>query len=359
MSWNREELFFDGDAYFSGLLADLETAQKSVELESYIFELDGTGEAVIESLIRCTQRGVHTRLLVDGFGSLPTCEAIRARLRGTQVRFHVYHPFQWPKPWGISKWFGRANRRDHRKLCIVDGARAWLGSFNVADVHRKQSREDLRPWRDTGVRIEGQEVLSLLAAFDQAWRARRFSATFWPSHLVRLNYRRTDRARGAEDLLQKIRSARSRVWLTTPYFVPGRKLLAALKAARSNGADVRLLGPALSDVPGMRSVAATYYGHILKAGGAVYQYQPSVLHAKTALIDDWATVGSSNLNQRSLHHDLEADVVLQSPASIAALADQFELDLKNSICVTPQLLAKRSWTEKMIGAFGSGLRHWL
>ena len=115
---------------------------------------------------------------------------------------------------------------------------------------------------------------------------------------------------------KRVAAARTRVWLTTPYFVPSHRLVRALEQAATSGADVKLLFPERSDVPVITSVAAEYYERLLPAGVSIFHYQPAILHAKTMIIDDWATVGSSNLNHRSLFHDFEVDLVLTKQSSV-------------------------------------------
>lgn len=356
--WKSEKLYFDGDSYFESLLCAIEQAKRSIELESYTFELDPVGASVLDALVRASRRGVAVRLMVDGFGSLRTVDAIRQRLRGSRVRFHVYHPVRGPGRAHLADWLARLNRRNHRKVCIVDSSCAWAGSFNVSKVHCAKGGGQI-PWRDTGVQVEGREVRFLRRAFERAWDRRRRRPRPGGSALLRLNHRRHERRANFEEFVRRIAGARKRVWLTTPYFVPSRKLVQALVLASVAGADVRLLIPDHSDVPGMPSVAAAFFERLLPAGVSVHLYRPAILHAKISIIDDWASVGSSNLNHRSLLHDLEADVVLCRPSSLHALERSFAIDLKHSARIDPKRAGGHSALERSIGYLGLRLRYWL
>jgi cardiolipin synthase len=127
-----------------------------------------------------------------------------------------------------------------------------------------------------------------------------------------------------------MRSAQKRVWITTAYFAPSHGLLRALESAVDNGADVRILVPRNSDIFFMPWVTRAYYSRLLKRGVKIYEYLPRFLHAKSAVIDDWALVGTTNLNRRSFAHDFEIDVVLSKVGSVEELATQFLVDLNSS-----------------------------
>jgi cardiolipin synthase len=171
-----------------------------------------------------------------------------------------------------------------------------------------------------------------------------------------LNHTRRLRKRTYEELLHRISTAQSRVWLTNAYFAPSGKLARSLKAACERGVDVRILVPRNSDVFFMPWVATAHYVLILKYGGKVYEYLPRFLHAKTTVIDHWATVGSSNLNRRSLLHDFEIDLVLIDKTVKQTLADQFLTDLQSS----EQVLAARGGITAFLGRVISRLlKNWI
>lgn len=224
-------------------------------------------------------------------------------------------------------------------------------------------------WRETGVRLTGAPVRLLQDIFEDTWgwvedRASlytrpdsfRLQARILQSPEVRCNQFYQLRRHLKADLCRRIESARDKVWLATPYFVPTLGLLSQLMRAANRGIDVRILLPYRSDVPFLRWFASQYYRLLLGAGAKLYEFQPQVLHAKAAIIDSWAMLGSSNLNRRSSFHDLELDIVLRTEAAISELEDQFVKDIGYSrrIPVNASLRGWRGVAAKLLFR----LRHW-
>ncbi len=380
--WLTELVVDDADDYIAALVADLEAAATSIDLEVYILADDPVGQRVLAVLAAAAARGLVVRLMVDGVGSA-TWVATRARALTEQgVEVAVYHP----TPSDVLalngftvRWILRAlgslrhlNRRNHRKVCVVDGRLAWVGSINLEYRHcRSVCGKDA--WRDVAARVEGDGVAMLVQAFALSWRhawrvgprGLRPALAWRDEHVrhdvgapVRLNHGLRMRRRLFRDLLRRIRTAERRVWLANAYFVPHPALLAALIEAAQAGREVRLLLTARSDVWFMPAVADAFLPMLVRAGVQVSLYHASVLHAKTVMIDDWATVGSTNLNSRSLRHDLEADVVLTRRESIAALEDVWARDLACSTAVSPDHAEPR-WLRWLVGRTFLLMRRWL
>jgi len=315
-SWAEEEIFFEQKPYFAALISAIASARHSIELESYIFEMDGVGKKVLEALMTSATRGVRVRVLVDGMGTWFTQDGIKKILQGSRVQFRVYHPFSF---FGIG--YSHINKRLHRKLCLIDHETAFIGSFNITDEKN----------RDTGVRLKGGPIGLLTDAFERIWnrngsRIPRRTRMGW----VRLNENKKLRRTHHQDLIRRIREAKQRIWITNAYFVPPFFILRSLCRAGLEGLDVRLILPAHPDHVFMKWMAEAFYRTLLSSGVRVFEYEQSFLHAKTILIDDWVMVGSTNLNHRSLVHDLEVDVVLHQGTSKMTLAAQFEKDLAGS-----------------------------
>jgi cardiolipin synthase len=380
-SWTQQAVFRDGDAWYDGVLAAIAGATSSVEVESYILAPDPVGRRLEAALLAAAARGVEVRLLVDGVGSAAW---VRACDVGSSAAFsvagalavRVWHPL----PWGIVRranlatrwrWLIRINRRDHRKLVIIDGAEAWLGSINWEVVHSARER-GAEAWRDTGARVAGPGVACLRAAWEHAW------ARSWPlvhgrlrlrglalprraplHPAVRLNHTWRARRAAYRALLRLIRGARRRVWIANAYVVPRGSLLRALAAAARRGVEVRLLLPARSDHAVMPWIAALHAESLARAGVAAHAYRPRVLHAKTMLIDDLALVGSHNLNSRSFLHDLECEAVLSDPAVIAALERDWDLDLAESDPLPRSALAALPWWQRLAARTALLLRRWI
>ena len=371
--WTSETVCCDGDAWFADLLAGLAAAQRRVWLETYILAPDPLGKRVVDALQAAAARGCDVRLLVDGVGAA-------AWLRGGDpgVPLRVWNPLPWAmarraglyRRW---RWLAAMNRRDHRKLCLVDDRLAWVGSFNIDGCHTRELAGE-RAWRDSGARVAGDGVPTLHAAFDLAWRKA------WPvvdgharvslrlptlrtpaagSPDVRLNHSWFTRRAAYRDLLIRLRSARTRIWISNAYVVPRGSLLRALNAAVRRGVDVRLLAPAHSDVPFMPWIGAIYADALRQRGVRVFAYLPRMLHAKTMLIDGTALVGSHNLNSRSFLHDLEAEVVLTAPASIAALEQAFAADCAEAHELTGLASDQLPWWQRWIGQALLLAKRWL
>jgi cardiolipin synthase len=240
-------------------------------------------------------------------------------------------------------------------VCIIDGVRAFVGSMNVAAYHLSEVA-GRHAWRDTGVMVEGEDVSVLADSFEEVWigslrrlRRRLKRKRAQSSELVRLNVRHKQRQANYVDLLVRVVRARRRVWITNAYFVPDGSILRALAIAAQSGVDVRIIVPRFSDVVFMPWVASAFHLGLLRAGVKVFEYQRSILHAKTMLIDEWTLVGSSNLNHRSLLHDLEADVVLADEGACTSLEQQFLHDCDDSLQITLENWRARPFVERALG----------
>lgn len=329
-----EHLYFDGKNYFTALIDALDQAKRFVDLETYIFNLDHTGQQVLSALVKAAKRGVRVRLLVDGFGSWRTITRITKQLVSTPVQFRIYRRIFLNSSLFARKALRNLSRRNHRKTCVIDGNSAWIGSFNVSDVHTKTAAGH-PSWRDSAICIHHTGFGSLTEAFERAWGGRMYRThPFGVDKHFLINCTYALRKKRNKILAGRLNRARTRLWVTTPYFSPDHTVLAALRHAAAEGADVRVLLPKKPDVPGMRWINSVFYKRLYRSGLKVYLYQSSVLHAKTVLADDWAIVGSSNLNHRSWLHDLEVDAIITNKTSIEKLRAQFLLDLETSQQIT-------------------------
>jgi cardiolipin synthase len=366
--WERCEVINDGDAFFNSLEAAIDGSRVSVDLEFYIFAADRTGERFFEALARAVRRGVVVRLLIDGIGSTTFARQYRERANSAGILLRVFHeaPWErcewWPRrrivPEKRSTWrrvIRRLNHRNHRKVCIIDGRTAFVGSFNVTKYHLA-SEMGAAAWRDTGVIVEGPELISLSTTFEDVWagrlqrlRRKLRRKRLKTSPLVRLNVTGKQRRENYLDLLVKLLRAQQRIWITNAYFVPDGSLLRVLSFVAREGVDVRILVPGFSDVVFIPWVTSAFHFGLLSAGVKIYEYRGSVLHAKTMLIDDWGLIGSSNLNHRSLLHDLEADIVVTNEGSLKKMREQFERDLGRSVEVTLENWRQRPFLERFLG----------
>ena len=361
---DREEevLYFNGDSYFRDLGTALNSATHRVDLEFYIFNLDPLGLRILDLLVHAANGGVDVRVLIDAFGSPAwTQDDIKIHsARGVQVR--VYNAIKLDS---FLSTLQKLNKRNHRKTCIIDGRIAYLGSMNMSAVHLTEFHGE-KAWRDTGVRIFGPAVAILQMSFEQAWNPHKSSMYYWLlwkmrkllPNILQINSTSFLRLKYHQTLIQKIKTARGRIWITNAYFVPDARVTSALKHSdEKNHVDVRILIPRKSDILFMTWVGHIFYRSLLNSGVRIFEYLPSVLHAKTLIVDDWAIVGTSNFDRRSFFHDLEADVVLNSLQAKSALADQFELDLKSSQEIFISDIG-RFWLQNIFGIFFI-FRYWL
>ncbi|MCC7440919.1 MAG: hypothetical protein IT285_04765 [Bdellovibrionales bacterium] len=389
-AWTHERLFFSSDDYFRDLIAAIDRARVSVRMESYIYQSGTLASRVSASLAAAARRGLKVKLMVDGMGSPFWGGDDAAMLESAGVECRVFWPppwhfWQWPfararaeKPVvGWLVWLGRSlahvNRRNHRKLCLIDGYEAWIGSMNVTDEHLSRASGGSE-WRDTGVRVEGPGVSALSEIFDRSWASFGFGSAIrsaalrirgrrardaWMNCPVRSNETLRKRIHFARDLRRRIASARTRLWITNAYFIPDLHLLRALRLAASAGADVRILLPGPSDVALVSWASSQFYASLLRCGVRIYEYLPGVLHAKSILADGWALVGSSNLNQRSLRHDLELDVVLNQAPSVLALERSFEADLSRAREIRLEGWARQGRLRRALGWLALLVRNFL
>lgn len=373
--WTFEQIYSDGDGFFDALTGACRSARTSIDIETYIFQRDALGERLASELTAAAGRGVAVRLVVDGVGSIGWISHFGERMTRAGVRYRVFHRMPWDtvrRARPFASWMTRlpmlfrsVNRRDHRKLYLFDRETAFAGSMNVSATHLDSVMGAGKGWRDLGVALRGPGCASLLEAFEYTWRRHRWlpvpktrsrRLTQAADGSVRVNTTRKLRRHNFRDLLRRIDGAAKRVWITTPYFVPNGPLLRSLEAAAGRGVDVRILVPGPSDVFFMPWVAAAFEIGLLRAGAKMFRYTPRVLHAKSLIIDDWMTIGSSNMNHRSLFHDLECDVVLFSDASHRELAKIFTVDCEHAVSVTEESGSR--W-QRNLGTLLLWLRWWL
>jgi cardiolipin synthase len=340
------DLYFTGSSYFEAVLKAIEEAKVEVFIESYIFEYDHIGQKVLLALHAAALRGVTVRLLVDGVGSMASIPQIADFCALCGIPFEVYHAMPFHKRVSHNSLLmtqeairrrlallGEINKRNHRKIILIDGVIAFLGSLNISDVHIGTTSTPA--WRDTGLRIEGSEVSLIRREMDQTWlRVIRFWTRVkresklppWLRLNSRLRWRRTMK----RDLLAYLANAKKRIYITTPYFVPSPRFLKFLERAAHRGVDVHLLLPEQIDVPIIKYVSRAFYRDLMNRGIKIWEYQPSVLHAKTMVIDDYALIGSQNLNHRSFLHDLEIEVATGQVKVVNELLTQWDIDLRES-----------------------------
>ncbi len=368
--WDSESIFDTATDYFQQLLLDISLARKSIILEAYIFEKDQIGNQMIAALSRAADRGIKIKVLIDGVGSFQDCRNIADELGRHGAEVKIFHPLPWrvdlyhlaisSKSWyaKLPYFFMRLNRRDHRKLCVIDSDVAWIGSFNITDTHLPVDLGG-KNLSDIGVRVEGHRVVNLEDDFHQIWFDRINEGKIKRFKYYLSNSSRAKRLLRNRFLIEKIRQARRRICIFSAYFAPSRELFDALLYARGNNVKVEVLVAEKSDVAFFTAVTATYYQRLLDNDIGVYEYTPGVLHRKTILIDKVCYLGSSNMNHRSYFHDLELDVLLTHPDSIAYFDHRFSEDIAVAKQITRQSIKAIPWYKKLLGQWLLLFKNWL
>jgi cardiolipin synthase len=337
------------------MLAAIGNARHRILLESYLFATDDVGQRFVAALAERARAGVEVRLIVDAVGSLlrfPRREELHMREIGVAVR--RFHRWRWRQPL-------RYNRRDHRKLLVVDGDTAFVGGFNIHRESSLRAHGEAR-WRDTHLQVQGELAAQATVLFETFWRGKRWTpaAPAGAATVLLSNHTRDCRQRLACLFNTVFDGARTSLALTTPYFVPSRRMRQALRRAAQRGVAVWLLVPRVSDVRLAQWAANAIYAELLQSGVRVFEYLPRMLHAKTVVADgDWALVGTANLDYRSVFLNYELIVASRDPSLCRALGEQFEVDLAAAAEVEPARWHRRRWVLRAAEGLAWTLRRWL
>lgn len=327
-------LLKDAAENFPAWLDAIRSAERSIFFESYIFGDDATGREFRDALEARARAGVRVRVLHDWLGSPgKIVPGFWRPLLAAGASARTFNPPRFDSPLG---WLSR----DHRKSICIDGRVAFVSGLCVAQAWRGDPTAGKEPWRDTGVEIRGPAVADVERAFAQVWAMAGDQlgndeltdpTTIPPMGEVALRVVASAPAiAGLMRLDQLIASiARLRLWLTDAYFVPVTAYVQALCAAARDGVDVRLLVPGASDIPVVSPLSRSAYRPLLEAGVRVFEWNGTMLHAKTAVADGrWARVGSTNLNLASFVGNYELDVAVEDAGFAAAMERQYRDDLK-------------------------------
>lgn len=333
---NALELLIDGRANFDAWLAAIRAARASILFENYIFNDDPLAREFRDALCERAAAGVHVSVVRDWLGCLGASRDYfwdPLRAAGGQVR--TYNTFSLASPFG---WVSR----DHRKLLVIDAEVGFVSGICVSSKWLGDPRRGVGPWRDTGVAVRGPAVRDLASAFADVWAR---LGPGLPDDLPVLNHTppavgdaalrvvaTLPNTTGLYRLDQMIAAmAQESLWLTDAYFIGIAPYVQALAAAARDGVDVRLLVPGTSDLPMVGAMSRAGYRSLLEAGVRVYEWNGSMLHAKTAVADGrWARVGSSNLNLASWMENCELDVAVEDQDFAQRMQAQFEADLGNA-----------------------------
>ena len=332
---NAVELLLDARENFPAWLDAIRSAQRLILFECYIVDDDEVGREFASALADRARDGVAVYVLYDWLGSFRT-RSFWNGLQKSGVQVAAFNPLQFSSP---LSWV----MRDHRKMIAIDGRVGFVSGLCVSGRWFGDPGQRLEAWRDTGVKIQGPAVADLEQAFEAVWRAS--DAAPLSTDLLTP----ADSMPSAGSMQARIISgepgsastyrldlliaalAHERLWLTDAYFVGTAAYVQALRAAARDGVDVRLLVPGASDIPAVSMLSRAGYRALLDAGIRVYEWNGTMLHAKTAVADlHWTRIGSTNLNLASLLGNYELDVAIEDRAFAMLMAEQFERDLARS-----------------------------
>ncbi|MCD9023640.1 cardiolipin synthase [Cohnella silvisoli] len=350
---NSTEVYSNGQDTYDAMLKAIRGAKHHIHMSSYIVRDDDTGRLFQQALIRKAKEGIEVRFLYDGIGSVKLKDSyVRILLEGG-VECACFFPLK------ISFLKKRMNYRNHRKIMVVDGLKGFVGGINVGDEYIGKHPK-LGFWRDTHLELEGDSVYWLQEVFLKDWelatKEKPDNPAYFPEHScdnaqpVQIVPAGPNRRGDAihDSVYAMITSARTRVWITTPYFIPSASVGMALHDAALSGLDVRIIIPYVPDTWLVHFATLSYVEEMMKSGVRVWQYRKGFVHAKTLIVDSLVgVVGSANMDLRSFFSNFEINAHLFDPDTIARIEADFLQDLKDSTEINAHLFRKRPKKQKV------------
>lgn len=375
-SGNHVTLLKDGEQTYACMFEKVKAAKKRILLESYIFEEDGFGAALSELLIKKVQRGCRVAIIYDSAGSYETDQSHFDRLRDAGIFLCEYNPLRFPSLHS----FKHLHHRNHRKIMVIDDEYAFTGGINISKVygsgstfhHQEEDETNRTHWRDTHVLIEGPVVQAFADLIEETLQRENadYDVMQFPQDKLTpsgdmivsvVDSVGNDRKNPIQHIMiAALRAAQDSIFITNAYFSPGRIFLRELKCAARRGVNVHLLLPEETDWTILRYASESHYAGLLKAGVHIHRYQRGMLHAKTIVIDEiWSTVGSSNLDYRSLKFNDEANAIVINQEFASNLHKLFVNDLSRADQLSLSYWRKRGVKQRLCEFTGKMLRRWL
>ncbi|HWG51637.1 MAG TPA: phospholipase D-like domain-containing protein [Candidatus Acidoferrales bacterium] len=332
---NCIRLLKDARENYPAWLEAIRTAKRHIHFESYIIHDDDVGRTFAEALIARAGEGVRVRLIYDWLGGLgKSPQRFWNKLRSAGVEVRCYNPPRFDSPFG---WLSR----DHRKMIAVDGEIGFVTGLCVGRMWVGNPEKGIQPWRDTGVEVRGPAVADIERAFEQVWATmgepiaenQAGGSVPPPAGNVSLRIVATLPATTGLFRLDQLFSAVATrtIWLTDAYFAGTTLYVQGLRAAARDGVDVRLLVPNATDIPLIRPLSRAGYRPLLEAGVRLFEWNGTMIHAKTAVVDGrWARVGSTNLNIASWLGNCELDAVIENEQFAREMEEMYLQDLTNA-----------------------------
>ena len=362
---NELKLLKSGEEKFIDLFAEIEKAKHHIHLEYFNFRNDSIANLLFDVLGRKASEGVKVRAIFDAFGNSSNNQPLKKKhlenIRKKGIEIVKFDPIRFP-------WINHAFHRDHRKIAIIDGKTAYTGGMNIADYYINGLPE-IGEWRDMHVRIKGEAVNQLQDIFLDMWNKctnqEIGGASYYPyKHGLDINHSQdkevavVDRypRKNPEDMRNvyatAIETAQKKVQIINPYFTPTRPIKKAIKKALKKGVKVEIMIPGKSDI-GFTPDAALYIANKLRKKGAdIYIFNGGFHHSKIMMADSiYCTVGSTNLNSRSLHYDYEVNTFIFDTSTTHELITMFKEDQENSTLLTREIYKNRTLWKRFYGWF--------
>ena len=356
---NRVELLLNGEQIFPALLQAIRSARKSITYAQYFYEDGAIAYEIAEAFAERCRAGVQVKILIDslGGGNIPQDIPDLWKKAGCQMEwFRPIKIWQFITPWQLFRY----NHRSHRRILVIDGRIGFTGGHGVSQAWTGNGRT-AEHWRQTDVRVEGPIVQQLQAAFVESWREMTGNLLGDDSYFPALDLQgkvytqivKSSPVSGRFEsyllFLLSITSAQKSIHIANPYFLPDERIQEALINAVKRGVKVVVLTPGIGDHTTVYAASRGGFGPFLLGGVEIYEYQPALMHSKGIVVDGvWASIGSANLDNRSLGINEEVNLVVYDAGFAAQLEQSFQEDLKYSIKLTYEAWSSRPFSEKIL-----------
>jgi len=351
---NRTQVLLNGDMIFEAMLTAIAQARRTITLETYIYWSETIGREFADALIERARAGVKVHVLLDWLGSAKMESRYLDEMKAAGIEVVRYHEPRWYT-------LQRLNNRTHRKLLVVDGEVGFTGGVGIADKWRGNA-QDKEHWRDTHFRVEGPVVAQMQAVFMDNWIKATGHVLHGEAYFPALKPRGDEAAQmfsssptgGSESMnlmyLLAVTAAAHSIHLANSYFVPDELLVQALAAAAKRGVKVQIIVPGPDiDTDVVRRASRARWGPLLEAGVQISEYQPTMFHCKVLVVDALlVSAGSTNIDDRSLRLNDEANLNVLSAAFARRQVEVFEQDRKRSLPITLEAWRQRPWREKLL-----------
>ena len=350
---NQLQILNNGDETFEAIFSAIKNAKHHIHLEYYIFSDDKIGNRLKNLLIEKSKLGVEVRIIIDDVGSWSLGESFISELKNNGIEIYSFMEVRFPR------LTSKMNYRNHRKIIVIDGNIGFTGGINIADRYLEGLKK-LGLWRDTHLQINGDAVACLQVIFSADWyfviNENLAGEKYFPKFTEQPGTPVQISAGGPDSdwknieqaFFAAITNARKKVYITTPYLMPPKTIVAALEMAALSNVDVRIIIPEKSDAITPKWCSFSYVGKLLEAGIKIYFYQTGFIHSKIIIVDDiFSTIGTSNLDFRSLETNFEVNAFVYEKEFTQKLTNYFLADLKDSREINLEEWGRRPWHFKV------------